>query len=216
MPKRVSTEDRLRARELFAAGRTLGEIASELDGRVSPSWVSRIAREEGWVKGIIPPEKLAPGQEQIWEAANATPEEMSANTDKLQEANRRRWLDKKAELAAVFGEKIDLLLERAFSPHTLKEVKAVGMGGGVQDLRMVEIALNLPTPADQVKLLTGVAILVDKASLLSGDATQRVETSSLTKEQVADRLKHYRDELGKRRAQATAEAEMAKDRKATG
>lgn len=205
MAKRVSTEDRLRARELFGESKTLSEIVDALEGRVSASWVSRISREENWIRGLLRPELLSDEQAQIYETANASPEEMSANTDKLQEANRRRWLDKKAELAAVFGEKIDLLLERAFSPHTLKEVKTVGLGGGVQDLRMVEIALNLPTPADQVKLITGVAILVDKASLLSGDATQRVETSSLTKDQVADRLKHFRDELGKRREQKAIE-----------
>lgn len=205
MRKKVSKEDRDRARMLFSEGRTIREIVSELEDRVSASWVSRVSRDEGWVKGLLPEERLSPDQPQIYEAADADAEVMAANNAKLQEANRRRWLDKKAELAAVFGEKIDLLLERAFSPHTLKEVKAVGMGGGVQDLRMVEIALNLPTPADQVKLLTGVAILVDKASLLSGDATQRVETSSLTKDQVADRLKHFRDELGKRREQKAIE-----------
>jgi hypothetical protein len=205
MPRKVSDEDKNEARRLFSEGRTIREIVSALGDRVSASWVSRVSRDEGWVKGLLPADMLSADQPQIYEPANASADVMAANNEKLQEANRRRWMDKKAELAAVFGEKIDLLLERAFSPHTLKEVKAVGMGGGVQDLRMVEIALELPPPADQVKLLTGVAILVDKASLLSGDATSRVETSSLTKDQVADRLKHMRDELGKRRDQKAIE-----------
>lgn len=206
MRKKVSEADRTSAREMFSQGATIREICAALEDRVSASWVSRVSREEGWVKGLLPADRLSPDQPQIYEPANATADVMAANNEKLQEANRRRWLDKKAELAAVFGEKIDLLLERAFSPHTLKEVKTVGLGGGVQDLRMVEIALNQPTPADQVKLLTGVAILVDKASLLSGDATSRVETASLTGDQVKDRLVHYRDELAKRRA----DAEIAK------
>lgn len=216
MPRIVSDEDKNEARRLFSEGKSIREIVSALDNRVSASWVSRYSREESWVKGLLPEELLGPDQPQIYEAANAPADVMAANNEKLQEANRRRWLDKKAELAAVFGEKIDLLLERAFSPHTLKEVKTVGLGGGVQDLRMVEIALNLPTPADQVKLLTGVAILVDKASLLSGDATQRVETSSLTGEQVKDRLVHFRDEIAKRRADKEIADAKASQRKASG
>lgn len=207
MPRKVSDEDRIKAHQLFTEGRTSREIISELEGRVSAGWISTTSRAEGWLRGVLPTELLSDEQPQIFERAGASAEEMAANNEKFQEANRRRWLDKKAELAAVFGEKIDLLLERAFSPHVLKEVKAVGMGGGVQDLRMVEVQLNLPTPADQVKLITGVAILVDKASLLSGDATSRVETGNMTPEQSKDRLKHFADELAKRRQAAEAKAD---------
>lgn len=201
MARRVSTEDRLRARELFGESKTLSEIVDALEGRVSASWVSRISREENWIRGLLPPESVSAERPQIYETANASPEEMSANTDKLQEANRRRWLDKKAELAGKAGDAAERILAQVFAAHVVKDVKTVGLGGGVQDLRMVEIQLTEPTPADKKALATVFGILVDKASLLSGDATERVETSSLTKDQVADRLKHFRDELGKRREQ---------------
>lgn len=205
MPKKVSTDDRLLARELFSTGKTLSEIVAAMDGRVSASWISTTARAEGWVKALIPPEKLAPGQEQIYESASATAEEMNANTEKMAAAAMRRWQDQKAHLAAKLGAGAERIFEQIFTQHVVKEVKTVGMGGGVQDLRMVEVVLAEPSPADKKHLATTLAILVDKASLLSGDATQRVETSSLTKDQVADRLKHYRDELGKRRQQKQIE-----------
>jgi len=206
MPRKVSTEDRLTARQLFAENKTLSEIADALEGRVSASWVSRTSRDENWIRGLLPPESLSAEQPQIYEHANADPAEMAANTDKLREMNRRRWEDQKADLAAKLGAGAARIFEQMFATHVVKEVKTVGLGGGVQDLRMVEVVLAEPTPADKKHLATTLAILVDKASLLSGDATQRVETSALSKEQVTDRLKHYRDELAKRRADAELDA----------
>lgn len=201
MPKRVAPEDRARAKELFQQGMKLADIVSEMSGRVSAAWLSRTSREENWLKGLLPAEDLARGEPQIYESANATPAEMAANTSKMTEVQLRRWAEQKAHLAARAGAAAEKVLEQVFARHVVKEVKTVGMGGGVQDLRMVEVVLAEPTPTDKKHLATTFGILVDKASLLSGDATQRVETSSLTKDQVADRLKHYRDELAKRREQ---------------
>lgn len=206
MAKRVSDEDWTRAQALFAIGRTFREISEQLEGRVSASTVCSRARKDGWLKGVLPEKLVTDDTPQVYESANATPEEVSANTDKLQEANRRRWVDRKAEMADDFADKIQLLMERAFSPCVLKEQKLVGQGGGAQQVTLVETRLELPPPADQVKLITGAAILVDKASLLVGDATSRVETASLKPEDLKARLGHIVDEVGARRAAAEAEA----------
>jgi hypothetical protein len=204
---RVSDEDRARARTLFEqGGRSFRQIANELGGRMSAAWISNTARNEGWLKGLLPAEIVAAGETQIYESANATPDEMAANTSKMSEVQLRRWQDRKAELADQFAEGAERLYGQIFAPHVLKEVKTVMLPKGMgQDLRMVEIQLSEPSPADKKNLALTLAILVDKASLLSGDATSRVETSSLTKDQVADRLKHMRDELGKRREQKAVE-----------
>lgn len=205
MPKRVSTEDRLNARELFGQGKTLSEIVEALEGRVSASWVSRVSREENWIRGLLPPDLLSEEQPQVYETANAGADEMNANTEKVAAARLRKWQEQKAHLAAKLGAGAERIFEQMFSQHVVKEVKTVGMGGGVQDLRMVEVVLNEPTPMEKKHLATTLAILIDKASLLSGDATSRVETSSMTGDQVKDRLKHYRDELAHRRAQSEIE-----------
>lgn len=204
--RRVSEEDRTRARELFQQGVKLLEIVKAMDGRVSAAWLSKTSRSENWMKGLLSEEVVRGGEPQIYESANATPEQMAANTSKMSEVQLRRWQDRKAELAGKAGDAAERILEQVFSPHTVKDVKTVMLPKGLgQDLRMVEVHLDEPTPADKRALATVFGILVDKASLLSGDATQRVETSSLTKDQVTDRLKHFRDELGKRREQKAIE-----------
>lgn len=203
MAKRASEDDKLRAQALYAAGKSYRDIAAELGGNFSAQTVCNWARKANWQRGIIPEAHVTPDNPQIFESANATPQEMSSNTDKLQEAQRRRWATHKAELADEFGERIHELLDRAFSPCVLKEVKVVpGPQGAGSQVQLVEVPMHLPPPADQVKLLTGVGILVDKASLLSGDATSRVETAKLSGTEVADRLKHFRDEVAERRRQA--------------
>jgi hypothetical protein len=209
MPRKVSVQDRASAKEMFQQGIKLLDIVSRLEGRVSASWLSKVSREENWLKGLLPESDLNRGEPQIYESANASPQEMAANTSKMTEVQLRRWAEQKGHLAAKLGRDAERVLDQIFATHVVKEVKTVGMGGGVQDLRMVEVVLTEPTPTDKKHLATTLAILIDKASLLSGDATSRVETSSLTKEQVADRLKHVRDELAKRRKVSPVEAEEA-------
>jgi hypothetical protein len=214
--KKVSDDDRDAAKELFAQGLPVRKISEMLDGRVSAAWISKAARSLGWVKGIMPEHLVTPDSPQIYESANATPDEMAGNTDKMQEAVRRRWVDHKAELADKFGEKIAILLDRAFAPYVVQDVKLVGLGNGVQQPTLTKVPLDMPPPADQVKLMTSLAILVDKASLLSGDATSRVETASLNKGQLLDRLAHIKDEVGAARDRAAAARAEAASKGATG
>lgn len=209
MPRGASDEDKQRAQGLFAIGKSYREIGAEIG--VSAASISNWARAGGWLRGLLPDSHVTPEQPQIYESANATVEERNTNTEKLQAAAHRRWVDHKAQLADEFGERIHELLERAFAPCVLKEQKLVGQGGGAQQVTLVETHLELPPPADQVKLLTGVAILVDKASLLSGDATSRVETASLNREQAAQQLAHVRSEFERRRADQRAAEEKRRE-----
>jgi hypothetical protein len=75
-------------------------------------------------------------------------------------------------------------------------------------VEIVEIEMSEPSPADKKHLATALAILVDKASLLVGDATSRVETSSMTADQQRERLEHIKSEFEKRR-----QAELDKEQK---
>lgn len=212
MGKRVSPEDRAAARELFGQGKKILDIVAALESRVSAAWISETSRKEGWLKGLLPAADVERGEPQIYESANASPQEMAANTSKMTEVQLRRWVEQKAHLAAKLGAGAERVFEQLFAQHIVKEVKTVGMGGGAQDLRMVEVVLAEPSPADKKHLATTMAILIDKASLLSGDATSRVETSALTGDQVKDRLVHYRDELAKRREQAAIDAAKKPER----
>lgn len=216
MGKRVSPEDWTAAEALYAKGLTFREIRAALGERISVSTMSVRARDKGWVRGVLPANMVTPETPQVYESANATADEVSANTDKLQEAVRRRWVDHKAELADKFGEKIAILLDRAFSPYVVQEVKLVGQGEGRQLPTLTQVPLDMPPPADQVKIMTSLAILVDKASLLSGDATSRVETASLNKAQLVDRLAHIKDEVGAARERAEAARAEAAAKGATG
>jgi hypothetical protein len=205
MARKVSAEDKQRAQALFAIGKTFREIGKEIG--YSAAAVSNWARDEGWLKGVLPEKLLGPDTPQIYESANASADERDENTKRLDAAVRRRWVDHKSELADEFGEKIRELLDRAFAPCVLKEVKVVaGPQGAGSAVEIVEVPLSLPPPADQVKLLTGVAILVDKASLLAGDVTSRTETSALQPGQLKARLEHVSDEVAARREKAAADA----------
>lgn len=216
MPRKVSEEDHDAAKALFAQGLAVRAIASALGGRVSAAWISKTARAEDWVKGLLPDRLLGPDQPQIYESANATPEEMARNTDKMSEVSRRRWVDQKADLADRMGEEASRLLDQCSQPYLVQDVKLVGMGGGVQQPTLTKVELREPPPQEKVRLLTGVGILVDKASLLSGDATSRVETASLNKGQLIDRLAHIKDEVGAARDRAAEARRTAAEKGATG
>ena len=206
MGKRVSEQDQESAKALYAQNRTLKEIVSALGGRVSVGWLSMKARDEGWLRGILPPDLIAPDSPQVYEAANADPQTQNANTDKLEAAAKRRFVQRKAQLANKMADGAELLLSQMFSPQVIKDVRPVGMGGGVQEVRMIEYTLPEPSPADKKHLATTLGILLDKSLLLTGEATSRSENVQLNGDQAKTRLEHIRDELAERAASNAAKA----------
>lgn len=212
MPKKVSDEDRAEAKRLVSLGKSYREVSIALDGRVSSSWVADNARKEGWLRGILPEELVAEGQPQIFEPANATPEQREQNTAHISAAMNRRFAKRKLEIADELAEGILKLYGQMFEPCVIKEAKVVpGARGAGSEVQFISIPLPEPTPADKKNLAVALGILADKASLLAGDATSRVETSKLDGTAVAERLKHVRDEVADRRAQAEAAARQAKE-----
>lgn len=205
MAKRVSAEDWERAQGLYAIGKTYREISDELSGRVSASAACTKARKDGWLRGVLPDTLVTPDTPQIFESANATPEERDVNTTAVTAATRRKFAERKAAIADQLADGVLRLYGQMFSPHVLKEAKLRGVGDGVQLLEIIEIPMSEPSPADKKHLATALAILVDKASLLVGDATSRVETASLTPAQSSDRLEHIASEFNKRLAAKQAE-----------
>jgi len=62
------------------------------------------------------------------------------------------------------------------------------------------VRVDRPDGAEQQKIVTAVAILVDKLQLLTGEATSRGETVALDRDAVVARTRQLRDELAERRA----------------
>lgn len=205
MPKRVSDEDRALAQKLYAQGLSSRDVSNQLSSRVSPSWVQRSASAEGWLRGVLPPELVSEATPQVYESSKSSPDEKQNNTAALEVASRRKFVEQKQRLAMRMVGKVDLLLDQLNSPHMVTEIKTVGMGGGMQEVRIVQVTLSEPPPSDKARLATTLGILMDKALLLSGDATQRVETAKLSGTELDAQLKYRRDELARRREQLQIE-----------
>lgn len=201
MGQRVTPEDRMLSQQLYAQGLSSRDISAKLSGRVSPSWVARCAREEGWLRGVLPKELISEDTPQVYESSKSSPDEKQNNTAALEAASRRKFVEQKQRLAMRMVGKVDLLLDQLNAPHIVTEIKTVGMGGGMQEVRIVQVTLNEPPPSDKARLATTLGILMDKALLLSGDATQRVETAKLSGSELDAQLKYRRDEIARRREQ---------------
>jgi transposase-like protein len=108
-------------------------------------------------------------------------------------ASKLAWEERRTTLAHEMGQVAELALERCHSALTGDSlvIDAVNAKGEHYD--------RIPNPSDAKNLALTMAILADKAQLLTGSATSRAEHA--TTPQVAA---HLRDELAARRAQAAA------------
>lgn len=201
MPKRVSDEDRALAQKLYAQGLSSRDVSNQLGSRVSPSWVQRTASAEGWLRGVLPPELISEDTPQVYESSKSTPDEKQNNTAALEAASRRKFVEQKQRLAMRMVGKVDTLLDQMFGEHLITDIKALGVGGGAQEVKIIQVRLPEPSPTDKKNLATTLGILMDKALLLSGDATQRVETAKLSGSELDAQLKYRRDEIARRREQ---------------
>jgi hypothetical protein len=202
--------DWIKIRSVWDTGASYKDCAASVDNRISHGTIHRWARREGWVRGIMPAVLLSSTEPQILERADAPTAEKISNTAEMRSRTERRFTERKIEIAAMLTEGIERLYGQIFSPHVLKEAKVVsGPTGQGSDVEIVEIHMDEPSPADKQRLATTLAILIDKASLLSGEATSRTETGGIAgREAAAERLKHFRDDLEERRQKA---AEALKD-----
>lgn len=99
-----------------------------------------------------------------------------AKTARAREVLEAVTAAKRAELAAGLLADAQRLRAELFAPVVEKRAMAVNQGGDLgQAIEVAEVPLDRPTPADQVKIMTAVAIAVDKIQLLTGEATERHE-----------------------------------------
>lgn len=205
MPDRLSdkfTDEHWRAlRRLFEGGesyQSCEDMARTIapEGVRSPSLatIRRRAISEGWVKNSVAIN--APSPKKIEQIKVAT------ETKKLTAA------EKLVDMADDLVLKAQRLLDQAFQPAVRREVKLIGRGQGISEAEIIDVDMAEPSPSDKQRLITSAAILIDKAQLLTGGATERTETVS-TREQAEGRIKQLRDELADRRAAKTAQDALA-------
>lgn len=156
MATRWSTEQRTHALALLANGTTPPEVAKAtgIPRRTITQW----AHDEGL------------------EVSSA---QARAKTARAREVLEAVTAEKRADLAAGLLADAQRLRTQLFAPTVEKRAMAIALGGDLgQDIEVAEVPLERPTPTDQVKIMTAVAIAVDKIQLLTGEATERHEVSA--------------------------------------
>lgn len=191
--KSGSREDWHRARELYAEGLSYRDIATQLDNRISQATLNRWAVRETWERGIFPKDLVDEETPQIMEQAGAQAVVVSANNERIKAMGERKFIERRIELAQKLANGAEVLFEQMFEAHTMIDVK---VAGGV--VEVVRVPMSEPSPSDKKHLATTLAILLDKALLLSGEATQRTEMLG-TASAAKDRLRFMRDDLAERR-----------------
>ena len=148
-----SEQDKAHALELLADGVTLADTA----------------RETGIPKRTIVDWAKAAGIE------TSSPQ-ARAKTARARETLEAVTAEKRADLAAGLMADAQRLRTQLFAPVVEKRAMAIALGHDLgQGIDIAEVPLDRPTPTDQVKIMTAVAIAVDKIQLLTGEATERHE-----------------------------------------
>lgn len=110
--------------------------------------------------------------------------------------------ERKTELASNLIGDAERLRAQLFAPVVEKKAMTVSGGhGSGSNIEVAEVDLSHPVPADQKRIAEALAVLLEKALLLLGDATERVEqhttsTAPVERRQAADGVL---DELAARR-----------------
>lgn len=84
---------------------------------------------------------------------------------------------RRLDLALGLFDDIAALRSQLFAPCVVRKPMSVGIERGVTEIEIIDIELDQPTFAEQTKIMTSVGIAVDKAQLLTGQATSRIETT---------------------------------------
>lgn len=90
--------------------------------------------------------------------------------------------EKRQALAAGLMADAQRLRAELFAPCVERKAMAVNAGGDRgQEIEVAEVHHTQPPFSDQVKIMTAVAIAVDKIQLLTGEATERLEHTAPTR-----------------------------------
>lgn len=92
------------------------------------------------------------------------------------EAARQRADERKILLADGLLDDALRLREQLWAPCVERVVKTIGTGRGESVAEIVDVDLDQPSFGDKRQIMTTIAIAVDKVQLLTGAATERVET----------------------------------------
>lgn len=93
------------------------------------------------------------------------------------EARSLRLELRRGELAERLYDEANKLLGELWKPTEYVKIVTVGVGDGVSDVAVGRATVEQPTFRDQQAIMTSVGIAVDKAQLLSGEATERSEAN---------------------------------------
>lgn len=132
--------------------------------------------------------------------AGASREEIQAAAAVAQETNNLAHERRKGEMVEAFVETVFSLRDQLDKPFLKREVKSIGLGGGITENEVVDVWLPAPPPGEQQRLVTSMAILVDKIQLITGGATSRQENIVPDRDAALERVQQIRDELAERRA----------------
>lgn len=151
-----SDEAKTHALDLLANGTTLADVAREtgIPKRTIANWAAN-------------------------EGIDTSTAQARAKTARAREVLDAVTAEKRADLAAGLMADAQRLRTQLFAPVVEKRAMAIALGPHRgQEIEVAEVPLDRPTPTDQVKIMTAVAIAVDKIQLLTGEATERHEVSA--------------------------------------
>ena len=112
------------------------------------------------------------------------------------ETNKVLFDERKSQLAQGLLDDAERLREQLFAPITVYK-----FGGNKNEFATAEV--DEPSPSDKVKLMTSLAIAVDKIQLLTGEATSRNETITESREAIESRIAAL-DEVAEQRLKRLA------------
>lgn len=112
------------------------------------------------------------------------------------EANLATMAQIKAQLARDLLGDVQRLRQQMFAPCVERKAVTVGTGRGESEVEIVDIDRDQPTFAEQTRIMTAVAIGIDKVQILTGEATEITEHRHL--DAVDDELRRLAAELEQR------------------
>jgi AcrR family transcriptional regulator len=152
-----SDEAKTHALDLLANGTTLADVAREtgIPKRTIANWAAN-------------------------EGIDTSTAQARAKTARAREVLDAVTAEKRADLAAGLMADAQRLRLQLFAPCVEKRAMVVG-GKEFSSVEIAEIERDQPTFAEQTKIMTSIAIAVDKIQLLTGEATERHEHTAPTR-----------------------------------